>query len=114
MSQLQSEYGAHSGCSKKSCKVSKPFDGAFVAFIRMMIAPVIFCVVVQCIATMTDREKIGCVGIVKSMSACRALTEVIRNGAATIVVSRWERELDSGKLRKAMARLVGSSETKSA
>ena len=46
------------------------------------------------------------VGIDKFMSECRALTNVVGNGVATIVVSRWENELDSGKmteLRRIMA-----------
>jgi aerobic C4-dicarboxylate transport protein len=43
------------------------------------------------------------VGIDKFMSECRALTNVVGNGVATIVVSRWEGELDTGLLREAMA-----------
>ena len=43
------------------------------------------------------------VGIDKFMSECRALTNVIGNGVATIVVSRWEGELDREKLRETMA-----------
>jgi len=43
------------------------------------------------------------VGIDKFMSECRALTNVIGNGVATIVVSRWEGELDTAKLRDTMA-----------
>jgi aerobic C4-dicarboxylate transport protein len=43
------------------------------------------------------------VGIDKFMSESRALTNVIGNGVATIVVSRWEGELDTAKLREAMA-----------
>src|SRR5438874_4045427 len=43
------------------------------------------------------------VGIDKFMSECRALTNVIGNGVATIVVSRWEKELDRAKLREVMA-----------
>jgi aerobic C4-dicarboxylate transport protein len=42
------------------------------------------------------------VGIDKFMSECRALTNLIGNGVATIVISRWEGELDSGKLHEAM------------
>ena len=34
------------------------------------------------------------VGIDRFMSECRALTNLIGNGVATIVVSRWEKELD--------------------
>ena len=33
-------------------------------------------------------------GIDRFMSECRALTNLIGNGVATIVVSRWEKELD--------------------
>lgn len=37
-------------------------------------------------------------GIDKFMSECRALTNIIGNGVATIVVSKWEGELDQGRL----------------
>ena len=43
-------------------------------------------------------------GIDKFMSECRALTNLIGNGVATIVVSRWERELDSKQLHEALGR----------
>jgi len=42
------------------------------------------------------------VGIDKFMSECRALTNLIGNGVATVVISRWERELDTQQLREAM------------
>jgi aerobic C4-dicarboxylate transport protein len=42
-------------------------------------------------------------GIDKFMSECRALTNLIGNGVATVVVSRWEGELDADKLNEAMA-----------
>ena len=42
------------------------------------------------------------VGIEKFMSECRALTNVVGNGVATLVVSRWQGELDTAKLRQAM------------
>jgi len=42
-------------------------------------------------------------GIDKFMSECRALTNVVGNGIATIVVSRWEGELDMRKMREIMA-----------
>ena len=38
-------------------------------------------------------------GIDKFMSECRALTNIIGNGVATLVVSRWEGNLDEQKLR---------------
>jgi len=37
-------------------------------------------------------------GIDKFMSECRALTNIIGNGVATVVVSKWERELDKERL----------------
>jgi aerobic C4-dicarboxylate transport protein len=42
-------------------------------------------------------------GIDKFMSECRALTNFIGNGVATIVVSAWEGELDREKLRDGLA-----------
>jgi len=53
------------------------------------------------------------VGIDKFMSECRALTNVIGNGVATIVVSRWEHELDPAKLHEALTRPHENGETKS-
>ncbi len=43
------------------------------------------------------------VGIDKFMSECRALTNLVGNGVATVVISRWEGELDKDKLHEAMA-----------
>ena len=42
-------------------------------------------------------------GIDKFMSECRALTNLIGNGVATVVISRWEGELDTAKLHETMA-----------
>ena len=42
-------------------------------------------------------------GIDKFMSECRALTNLVGNGVATIVISRWEGELDRDKLNAAMS-----------
>ncbi len=42
-------------------------------------------------------------GIDKFMSECRALTNLIGNGVATIVISRWEGELDAKALHDTMA-----------
>jgi len=44
------------------------------------------------------------VGIDKFMSECRALTNLIGNGVATLVISRWERELDLPRLQEVMER----------
>src|SRR2546429_2179085 len=49
-------------------------------------------------------------GIDKFMSECRALTNLIGNGVATIVISRWEGELDASKLHETMAHPVAIGE----
>ncbi|HKM67511.1 MAG TPA: C4-dicarboxylate transporter DctA [Candidatus Acidoferrum sp.] len=54
------------------------------------------------------------VGIEKFMSECRALTNVVGNGVATLVVSRWQGELDVENMRRVMAERPGNSETDSA
>jgi aerobic C4-dicarboxylate transport protein len=46
-------------------------------------------------------------GIDKFMSECRALTNLVGNGVATIVISAWEGDLDRAKLRDALTRRVG-------
>ena len=51
------------------------------------------------------------VGIDKFMSECRALTNLVGNGVATIVVSRWERELDRGKLEQVLRHPAAAGRT---
>jgi aerobic C4-dicarboxylate transport protein len=46
------------------------------------------------------------VGIDKFMSECRALTNIIGNGVASVVISAWEGELDVKKLHETMAHPV--------
>ena len=48
-------------------------------------------------------------GIDKFMSECRALTNLVGNGVATIVVSAWEGELDRDRLRSGLAHPVDAS-----
>ncbi len=43
-------------------------------------------------------------GIDKFMSECRAITNLIGNGVATVVVAWWEGELDHDKLRRGLMR----------
>ena len=43
-------------------------------------------------------------GIDRFMSMFRAMINMLGNGVATLVVARWEHELDSASLRKALAR----------
>jgi aerobic C4-dicarboxylate transport protein len=42
-------------------------------------------------------------GIDRFMSECRALTNLVGNAVATIVVARWEGELDADQLNSAMS-----------
>jgi aerobic C4-dicarboxylate transport protein len=42
-------------------------------------------------------------GIDRFMSTARALVNMIGNGVATVVVSRWEREIDAQTLRQNLA-----------
>jgi len=42
-------------------------------------------------------------GIDRFMSMCRATVNMIGNGVATIVVARWEREVDAATLQKNLA-----------
>ena len=54
-------------------------------------------------------------GIDKFMSECRALTNLVGNGVATVVISRWEGELDKDKLHEIMAHpLLDHAEVKPA
>jgi aerobic C4-dicarboxylate transport protein len=49
-------------------------------------------------------------GIDKFMSECRALTNLVGNGVATVVISRWEGELDADKLHATMAHPIAFGE----
>ena len=44
------------------------------------------------------------VGIDRFMSECRALTNLVGNGVATLVIARWEGELDRDRLASELAR----------
>jgi hypothetical protein len=50
------------------------------------------------------------VGIDKFMSECRALTILVGNGVACIVISRSENELDPEKLHQVMAHPIDIGE----
>jgi aerobic C4-dicarboxylate transport protein len=50
------------------------------------------------------------IGIDKFMSECRALTNLVGNGVATIVISRWESELDRDQLHEALLHPVAFGE----
>ena len=49
------------------------------------------------------------VGVDRFMSECRALTNLVGNGVATLVIARWEGDLDRDVLREQLAR--GPDET---
>ena len=53
-------------------------------------------------------------GIDKFMSECRAVTNFIGNGVATIVVSAWEGELDREALARGLSRRVDPSDVEAA
>ncbi|KAB2941044.1 MAG: dicarboxylate/amino acid:cation symporter [Hyphomicrobium sp.] len=53
-------------------------------------------------------------GIDKFMSECRAVTNFIGNGVATIIVSAWEGELDRAKLARGLSRRVDASDVETA
>ena len=50
------------------------------------------------------------VGIDRFMSECRALTNLVGNGVATLAVARWENELDRDRLTAELARGPGQAE----
>ena len=41
-------------------------------------------------------------GVDRFMSECRAITNLIGNGVATLVVARWEKELDQSRLESVL------------
>ena len=43
------------------------------------------------------------VGVDRFMSECRALTNLVGNGVATLVIARWEGDLDASALRQRLA-----------
>ena len=51
------------------------------------------------IVAQRERER----GVDRFISECRSLTDFIGNGVATIVVSKWEGELDSETLRRELS-----------
>jgi aerobic C4-dicarboxylate transport protein len=53
-------------------------------------------------------------GIDKFMSECRAITNFIGNGVATIVVSAWEGELDRSALKAGLSRRLDPSDVETA
>ncbi len=48
-------------------------------------------------------------GIDRVMSECRALTDLVDNAVATIVVARWENELDTEQLASALQGNAGQA-----
>ena len=50
-------------------------------------------------------------GIDRFMSECRALTNFIGNGVATVVVSKWEKELDHDQLKRELAHPLAAGDS---
>jgi len=63
----------------------KPLGDGFSKLVKMMIVPI------ESLAIL--------VGIDRFMSECRALANIIGNGVATLVISRWEGEVSAETLR---------------
>jgi aerobic C4-dicarboxylate transport protein len=53
-------------------------------------------------------------GIDKFMSECRALTNIIGNGVAAVVIAWWEGELDRDKLRRGLDREIDPTDVETA
>jgi aerobic C4-dicarboxylate transport protein len=53
-------------------------------------------------------------GIDQFMSRCRGFTNIIGNGVAAVVVSRWENELDQAKLARGLQRRVDPADVQAA
>jgi aerobic C4-dicarboxylate transport protein len=66
----------------------KPFGDAFVAAIRMVIAPIIFCTVVHGIASMEDMKKVGRVGL-KALLYFEVMTSIALV-IGLIIVNIWQ------------------------
>lgn len=49
------------------------------------------------------------VGIDRFMSECRAITNLIGNGVATVVISRWEKEVTADQLQEHLAQSLSGS-----
>jgi aerobic C4-dicarboxylate transport protein len=99
----------------------KPLGDGFISLIKMMIAPVIFCTVVHGIGSMRDLKKVGRVGVktlfyfeaVSTLALVIGLVvgKLLQPGKGfDIVISRWEGELDVGRLNKVMAHPVALGE----
>ena len=52
-------------------------------------------------------------GIDRFMSECRALTNFVGNGVATVVVSKWEKELDTQRMDEVLNGRVAIEDDKS-
>lgn len=52
------------------------------------------------------------VGIDRFMSECRAITNIIGNGVATLAVARWEKVLDMDRLKSELRKGPGAAEQK--
>jgi aerobic C4-dicarboxylate transport protein len=82
----------------------KPLGDAFIRLISMIITLVIFCTLVTGIAGMEDMKKVGRVGgtallyieVVSTLALLIGL--LVGNAVATLVIARWEKELDRNAL----------------
>src|SRR3954453_22451992 len=71
-----------------TARAMKPLGDAFIALIKMMIAPVIFCTVVHGIASMSDLKKVGRVGL-KALVYFEVMTTVALV-IGLVIVNLWQ------------------------
>ncbi len=82
----------------------KPLGDAFIRLISMILTLVIFSTLVTGIARMEDMKKVGRVGgtallyieVVSTLALLIGL--LVGNAVATLVIARWEKELDRNAL----------------
>src|SRR5437764_15474605 len=80
-------------------KTLKPLGDGFIALIKMMIAPVIFCTVVHGIASMGDLKRVGRVGLktlpyfevvsTLALGIGLLLGEIVQPGVAINIAPAW-------------------------
>jgi Na+/H+-dicarboxylate symporter len=90
----------------------KPIGDGFIKLVKMVIAPLILCVVVTGIAKVGDLRAVGSIpaaavalllGADRIMDSMRVFTNLLGNCVATFVVSRWEGLLDQEQMRRTLS-----------
>src|SRR5437016_11566680 len=96
-------------------RAMRPLGDAFIALIKMMIAPIIFCTVVHGIASMSDMKKVGRVGV-KALIYFEVMTTLALI-IGLIIVNVWQPGIGidaSSADPKSVASFVAKSKEQSA